>query len=156
MSSDLRQAVEQCAGHGEFLGELARVYRETDGDALLGSAVCDACGRCCRFDEAPHRLYVSTGELAILTRCPPPNVPAALRCAYQVGPACHARDARPLGCRVYFCRQNDSSLGEALYERQHHRIRGLHDRFALPYRYVELTAALSELASACGDTTSGQ
>jgi Fe-S-cluster containining protein len=60
-----------------------------------------------------------------------------------VGPRCHARENRPLGCRAFFCGA-EASDSQAIYESYHARIRQLHQRHGLAYRYVELTWALTE------------
>ncbi len=74
-----------------------------------------------------------------------PGPPAPLRCPYQIAGACTARDRRPMGCRVHFCRPPSEQWCEQIYERYHHAIRTLHETHDIPYRYVELTAALAEL-----------
>ena len=94
-----------------------------------------------------HRVYLSTGELALLARTPPPapERSARLRCSYQVGPHCRGRGDRPLGCRIFFCRDQDPSGQSQRYERAHEQIRALHARHEVPYHYVELTWALGVL-----------
>jgi hypothetical protein len=101
--------------------------------------VCRACGDCCIFEQAEHRLYASTGELTLLTSVPPPQPPAILRCAYQRNSVCSARDRRPLGCRIYFCEDTASLFIKTCYEEYHREIGLLHNRHDVPYRYVEVT-----------------
>jgi hypothetical protein len=110
-------------------------------------SVCRACGKCCKFDLTGDRLYVSTGELALLCKVPPPKpgLVRVLRCPYQVGRRCTARDRRPLGCRTFLCQKSSAPPRQEIYETHHRAIRRLHRRCNLPYRYVELTAALAEL-----------
>ena len=64
-------------------------------------------GTCCKLNLRDHRLYVSVGELALLTLESPPAPQRAWRChcLSQVGPECTAYRRRPLGCRVFFCRK---------------------------------------------------
>jgi Fe-S-cluster containining protein len=94
-----------------------------------------------------HLLYVSTGELSLLSQVPPSARPPyrRLHCPYQVGPRCTAYDRRPLGCRVFSCQDRPAAWRQAVYEEFHLAIRQLHDGHRLPYRYVELTAALREI-----------
>ena len=93
----------------------------------------------------PHRLYLSTAELALLTLDPPPLPPSPLRCPYQVDSACRARARRPLGCRLFFCKPPPP---DDAYERLHNTIRRMHGEYAIDYHYVELTAALARLERA--------
>lgn len=139
----LAEAVDRCRACSELSAELVELYRQVDFRVGRTGAVCLGGGACCRFDLADHRLYVSTGELALLTREAPVSPAPPGKCAYQLGPRCIARDRRPLGCRTYFCnRLHDGDLS-ATYEDFHRRLRRLHERLGLPYYYVELTAALA-------------
>ena len=127
-----------------FLDALTDLYARLGAEIDAAGATCDGCGACCDFARAGHRLYVSTGELALLTRQTPPadGARGPLRCPYQLAARCAARASRPLGCRIFFCTPPADSWCEDLYERYHRAIRALHDAHHLPYTYVELTAAL--------------
>ena len=141
---DLARAVRFCADLPEMMAGLAEIYRRADAET--SASTCLGGGGCCRFDLAGHRLYVSTGELALLTLRNPPNPePLPLRCAYQDGPRCTARGRRPLGCRVFFCRRKDGEGAAGAYEACHELIRRLHDHCGAQYAYMELTEALREL-----------
>ena len=144
----LARAVSVARRTQGFCEELLRLYERVDSELAAGGARCYGGGACCRFDLMGHRVYASTGELAILTGEPPPErPPTPLRCPYQLGPRCRAHPRRPLGCRVFFCRTGPDDLSSETYERFHRRIRGLHDRFGVPYLYAELTAALEQLGA---------
>ncbi len=69
-------------------------------------------------------------------------------CPYQVEGLCTAREGRPLGCRIYFCDENAQSWQNEVYEKYHARLRGVHERFGVPYRYMEWRAGLRELMEA--------
>jgi len=140
---DLAAIVRACPPAA--LAQLEQLYGQLDREAACLAGVCLGGGACCRFDLAGHRLYVTPLELAALIRRPAPVVAAPLRCPYQLGPRCQARDGRPLGCRVFFCQADAQAVAE-LYEHYHRLIRDLHSRHGVPYRYVELSAALSGLA----------
>ena len=101
---------------------------------------------CCNFDLAGHRLYVSTGELAVLTATTPPgrSTNGSRRCPYQVGPRCAARARRPLGCRTFFCDPGLTEPCQTVYEAHHAELRRLHERHRIPYAYVELVAAIQQ------------
>ena len=69
-------------------------------------------------------------------------------CPYQVEGLCTAREGRPLGCRIYFCDENAQEWQNGVYEKYHAKLRGVHERFGVPYRYVEWRAGLRELMEA--------
>ena len=164
--ANLAEAVRLCAGIGPFLAEMRGLYEEADRRVARGPDRCLGGGGCCKFDLFGHRLYLTAGELAILTLEPPrakagPSQWAGFagakggngqgkdtrgcRCPYQARGRCGAYARRPLGCRVYFCRPADPEAPGRTYEEFHSRMALLHRRFALPYLYVELTGALTEV-----------
>lgn len=144
---ELAEAVRQCRRDARFLVGLRDIYRRLDAITAHANLACRACGACCRFDQARHRLYLSTGELAFLARTPQPQGGAAEGCCpYQVAPRCTARVYRALGCRVYFC-EAPAGRCEQIYERFHNEVRSLHRGHNLPYRYLELLCGLNLLAS---------
>ncbi|MFW6062344.1 MAG: hypothetical protein ACOC93_06000 [Planctomycetota bacterium] len=131
------------------LQQLRRLLGQVDAEVERFGPRCWGGGTCCKFDLFSHRLYASTAELALLAAQPPVDMTrcAGRRCPYQLGPACTARSARPLGCRTFFCRPDAPQALEALCEQYHVRIRQLHQDFALPYAYAEITLALPEIAA---------
>ena len=147
--SDLAADVALCGANERIFKRLRDIYARLDAEVDVAGVECRTCGRCCNFDRADHRLFVSTGELALLASepLPPGHTPRPLRCGYQVDSRCTARDRRPLGCRVFFCRQGLAHWCAETYEKHHREIRAAHDERRLPYRYVELTAAVAELFS---------
>lgn len=136
-----------CRRDRRLLVRLREIYDRLQAETDHACPQCRACGMCCHFDRAGHRLMLTTGELALLAASRPPHGHATgpLRCGYQVGSDCSARDRRPLGCRVFFCCPESQPWSTEAYERHHHDIRAAHDELRLPYRYIELTAALAEL-----------
>jgi len=142
---------------------VALVLAEADADIAARRPVCRASGRCCRFEAYGHRLYVTVAELAHfaaveigkskVSAIPARSVSlpqffAAERqegCPYQIDGLCTARDGRPLGCRIYFCDENAQSWQNDVYEKYHAKLRAIHERFNLPYRYVEWREGLREL-----------
>ncbi len=83
------------------------MYRDLDAEVAGPAPVCLVSGLCCRFEEYGHTLFVSAPEMAILLAdAPPPSRPLddGATCPWQDARGrCTAREARPLGCRVYFC-----------------------------------------------------
>lgn len=144
---DLADAVDVARASADLQAGIRRVFADVDAANRSAGATCLGGGVCCRFDVMGHRLFLSTGELAILTSGNPADVARATRqrCPYQVGPRCAARRNRPLGCRAHFCRADLPGASADLYERAHRRIRELHDGHGVVYRYVDLCSGLSQL-----------
>src|SRR5436853_5380074 len=104
--SDLRRAVLQ-------------LYAEVDRDVAAAGPVCIASGRCCRFKEYGHTLFLSNLEADVLLSAAPPYDPAVVTpdfCPFQKGNLCTAREPRPLGCRVYYCDPNYVDTCQAISE----------------------------------------
>ena len=114
----------------ELLAELADVYR--DADALFWGWSCPASTECCRFGITGREPYVTSIELAALrralaarggmrswkrapavgrdpegtstSRVPLPVITEERTCPMlDVQGRCAAYEARPLGCRTFFC-----------------------------------------------------
>ena len=85
--------------------DVLAIYAEADAAVAAAGPRCDASGRCCRFTEYGHTLFISHFEAEILLESAPPFARPVSRdgCPFQVGGLCTAREARPLGCRIYFC-----------------------------------------------------
>jgi hypothetical protein len=144
---------------------VAHILANADADIAAHKPACRNSGRCCRFEEYGHRLYVTSAELlhfahthvAPPASCPLPAPTHAISlpqffssdaprgCPYQIDNLCTAREARPLGCRVYFCDASAQSWQNELYEKYHSQLVALHDQFQLSYCYLEWRAALREL-----------
>ena len=148
---------------------VAELLAQADAEIATKRPVCRSSGRCCKFESYGHRLYVTAAEVAHFAQAHHAArietqksesenrvvslnqffaQPAPTGCPYQIDNLCTAREARPLGCRVYFCDENAQSWQNDLYEKYHAQLRALHDRFAVPYRYLEWRAALRELTHA--------
>jgi len=116
--------------------------------------VCEASGRCCRFESFGHRLFVTGLEAAHVVRSlTSDRVRAATdvaegACQLQHGGRCSIHETRPLGCRIFFCDPTADAWQQRLYESMQRTIRTIHDTHALPYRYMEWRAALREAALA--------
>lgn len=129
---------------------LAVLDAELQAAIAQAGPVCLVSGRCCRFAEYGHTLFVSSFEVdRLLDEAPPPCRPLddGATCPWQDGHGqCTARAARPLGCRVYFCDRSSFAWQGALTEAALADVRALHDRHALPYRYGEWREMLELLA----------
>lgn len=142
----------------EIARALLTVYEDAASRIEARQPACWASGRCCHFETAGHRLYVTGLEAAYAQHHATPcashsDVRTALTlggCPFQVGHLCGQRDARPLGCRVYFCDRSAQSWQHELTEHGLEQIRSLHDRFGVPYRYAEWRSLLELLATHAG------
>jgi Fe-S-cluster containining protein len=125
---------------------LQALYAELDSEIASLAPVCVLSGRCCRFQEYDHTLFLSEAEAAVLIAdAPPPTRPLdeGATCPWQDEHGrCGARNARPLGCRVYFCDPNFDGHAEPLTERYLARIRLLVDELGLPWNYARLHSHL--------------
>ncbi|MCL2647037.1 MAG: hypothetical protein FWD61_08525 [Phycisphaerales bacterium] len=138
---------------------VGEILAQADADIARHKPICHASGRCCRFEEVGHRLYVTAVEMIHFGKLETRNFGGGkletLRqffatdqvrgCPYQMEKLCTVRDARPLGCRVYFCDPNAQVWQNELYEKYHARLRVVHEKLDVPYRYLEWRAALREL-----------
>jgi Fe-S-cluster containining protein len=136
---------------------IADVHDEIGRAIAAASPRCEMSGRCCKFDAFGHRLYV-TGLEAALTLVDAGAIaetnPDASRhsardfaqnsgCLFQVGNTCGVHAHRPAGCRVYFCDPSWSGAMNDVAERAVEQVREIHDRFEIPYRYMEWRALLT-------------
>src|SRR5690348_17069717 len=66
--SELRSAVDQAAGRPEVIEAVGHLYAQVQREVDARRPLCQLSGRCCRFEEYGHRLYVTTIELAAFVR----------------------------------------------------------------------------------------
>jgi Fe-S-cluster containining protein len=121
---------------------------------------CAVSGRCCRFEEFGHRLFVTTVELAAFvaalegTGRRPGGDPAAAwdgtGCPFQSGKLCGVHAIRPFGCRMFFCDATSTDWQNEAYEQFHARLKRMHEELNVPYFYVEWRAALRALGLSAG------
>jgi Fe-S-cluster containining protein len=121
-------------------GKVLDVYAEVDREVAAAGPVCVASGRCCRFAEYGHILYVSNLEADVLLAAAPPYekpvTPAF--CPFQKGNLCTAREPRPLGCRVYYCDPNYQETGNRITEKYLLRLKELAETHGVEWRYAPL------------------
>jgi hypothetical protein len=122
--------------------ELRSIYDDVNAEVARAGPVCELSGRCCRFQEYGHTLFVSTAEFSYLVRhAPPPVRPvdSGETCPWQdAAGRCQARDARPLGCRVYFCDPAYQETAPVLSEQFIARLKRYAERHDLEWNYAPL------------------
>jgi hypothetical protein len=121
--------------------QVLELYEEVDRDVAAAGPVCVASGRCCRFKEYGHTLFLSNLEAGVLLRDAPPYDPLTVTpdfCPFQKGNLCTARQPRPLGCRVYYCDPNYQNTCNEITETYLRRLKELALAHNVPWRYAPL------------------
>jgi hypothetical protein len=124
----------------ELRRRVLELYAEVDAAVAAAGPVCAASGRCCRFKEYGHTLFVSNLEAdVLLASAPAYEAPVAPDyCPFQQGNLCTAREPRPLGCRVYYCDPAYQDTGNRLSEEYLRRLKCLADEHGAGWRYAPL------------------
>jgi hypothetical protein len=125
--------------------QVLELYREVDAEVRAAGPVCVASGRCCRFKEYGHVLFVSNLEAdVLLAGAPPYERPVTPDfCPFQKGNLCTAREPRPLGCRVYYCDPQYQETGSRITEKYLRRLKELADEQGVAWRYAPLHSFLN-------------
>ena len=144
--------------------ELERLYAAADERLAKLGFSCRMDGACCRFDRSGLSLFASLIEAYHLfsvagaggaaggaAGCGPRDG----SCPFLDGDGCSRRTLRTLGCRTYACDSAVQEAAETIYEEFHLKIRRLHDRFDLPYEYLDLRAWADRFARAGGPSSRG-
>ena len=137
--------IQSVQSNAPFINAVRDLLQEAEDRLTDAGAESRACGRCCDFKRMGHRLYLSTGEMAVLLTQLPPHDTIHLMCPYQIVYRCHARENRALGCRTFFCDKVSDAAGQQVYEEIHRQLRQLHEQHGIEYIYRELTAWIDEL-----------
>lgn len=116
------------------------LYAEVDREVAAAGPLCVASGRCCRFKEHGHVLYLSNIEAAtLLDAAPPYETPVGSEfCPFQKNNLCTAREPRPLGCRIYFCDPAYQETGNAITERALQTMKELCVAEGIEWQYAPL------------------
>ena len=120
--------------------QVLELYEEVDREVRAAGPVCVASGRCCRFKEYGHVLFLSNLEAEVLLESAPPyeRPVSADFCPFQMDNLCTARQPRPLGCRIYYCDPSYQETMTALTEKYLHRLKELAREQGHPWRYAPL------------------
>lgn len=125
--------------------KVLEMYEEVDREVAAAGPVCVASGRCCRFKEYGHVLFLSQLEADVLLNAAPPYEQPATAdfCPFQVNNLCTAREPRPLGCRVYYCDPNYQETGNRITEKYLARLKTLADEHDAGWCYAPLHVFLN-------------
>lgn len=125
--------------------EVLEVYADADAAVRAARPRCDASGRCCRFKEYGHTLFLSHFEAELLLEAAPPyeQPVSADGCPFQVGGLCTARESRPLGCRIYFCDPAYQDTGNQITEDALAVLKRIADAHAAGWQYAPLHVFLN-------------
>ena len=125
-----------------------KLYAEVDAAVAAAGPKCDASGRCCRFKEWGHVLYLSRLEADVLLADAPPYVSPVSPdfCPFQKQNLCTAREPRPLGCRIYFCDPAYQEVGNRIMESALSKLKQIARDQELDWRYAPLHVFLNEAA----------
>jgi hypothetical protein len=129
------------------------VYAKAERAIAAAGPVCVASGRCCRFKEYGHTLFISNLEAAVLLDgAPAYEAPVSTDfCPFQKDKLCTARDHRPLGCRVYYCDPAYQETGNRITEEYLVELKQLTRELDLPWRYAPLHQFLNDPSLAVAD-----
>lgn len=121
---------------------LRALYNDLAAEVAQAGPSCELSGRCCRFVEYDHVLFLSGPEAEVLLAdAPAPSrvLDDGASCPWQdERNRCTAREARPLGCRVYYCDPSYQDRSHELSERYLARLRTLTASLGLPWDYAPL------------------
>ena len=146
------EQMRRCAGNRRFLAAVEGLYGELEATIAARAPLCLNRGSCCRFGQFGHRLYVTPAELAYFEAgvagaiSGPTSRGEGEACPYQQGGGCTARASRPSGCRIFFCDPASRAWQGPLTEQTLAALKVLHERFRLPYAYLDWMEALALLA----------
>jgi hypothetical protein len=125
--------------------QVLALYNEVDRQVAAAGPVCVASGRCCRFKEYGHTLFLSNLEADVLLAAAPPyEQPVSPDfCPFQKDNLCTAREPRPLGCRIYYCDPAYQETSHRITEQALRRLKSLADDHGVPWRYAPLHTFLN-------------
>lgn len=124
---------------------MLELYADVDREVAAAGPVCIASGRCCRFKEYGHTLFLSELEAEILLDAAPPfETPVSSDgCPFQKDNLCTAREPRPLGCRIYYCDPKYQETANRITEDALRRAKAICDDANLPWNYAPLHVFLN-------------
>ena len=130
----------------EVVDAMREFYARIDRQIAEKPATCWNHGDCCRFAQFGHRLYVTALEVCyyLATGDAPPPVTGDT-CPHAYEGKCHARERRPLGCRIFFCDPLAQAWQGPFTEEHLAVLRELHDELGVRYFYADWMDVLRAL-----------
>jgi Fe-S-cluster containining protein len=141
-----QEAVKLAAVREDVRAAVGAIYAELQRAIDQRRPLCVASGRCCRFEEFGHRLFVTTLEMATFMAELEGAIPSdwnGAGCPFQRGKLCGVHAIRPFGCRIFFCDASSTDWQSEQYELFHSRMKQAHETLGVPYFYVEWREALA-------------
>jgi Fe-S-cluster containining protein len=153
-NAQIAQAIADAATRTQAISAVSGIYDDIARQISQIGPICQLSGKCCRFEEYGHRLYVTTAELATFvamarqTPAPPHLLDHADGggCRFQQNRLCTVHQSRPMGCRMFYCDPRTEQPLQELFEQMHTRLKRIHDDLQIPYYYLEWRAALAIIA----------
>ena len=142
----------RAAQRPEVISAMRGFFAETDRLVAQEPATCWNKGNCCKFGQFGHRLFVTTLEACYyLSQGDPPPPIESDSCPHAFDGKCHARDRRPLGCRIFYCDAIAQAWQGPLTEERLARLRTMHDELDVPYFYEDWMTILRAIDNYLGD-----
>ena len=162
--NNLAKEIKKVGLKNGLLAELEDIYRDLDEQIEQLEVGCEQCGRCCGFAQYGQQLMVSTAEAGYFLAWLGRQAPAVIRlledkaehaakvCPFLKDDTCAAREARLLGCRVFFCKAKGTKQQgmENIYEVYHERLKTLHEKYGVKYYYLPWGQTLSTVSEVLG------
>jgi Fe-S-cluster containining protein len=156
VESGLANQVWSVANRPEVVRAVHELYARVQVEIDARRPNCVMSGRCCKFEEYGHLMYITTLELGVFAhefgrqfgsgearrKFLPWN---GTGCPFQVGKMCGVHAFRPFGCRIFFCDPTSTAWQHEQYERFHEKLKELHGTFDVPYAYIEWRGALQRV-----------
>ncbi len=138
--------------------QVLELYQEVDRQVAAAGPVCLSSGRCCRFKEYGHVLFLSNLEAEVLLHSAPAyqQPVSAEFCPFQKDNLCTAREPRPLGCRIFYCDPSYQETAGRITEESLRRLKQLAEEHGLPWRYAPLHHFLNHPEDATTDSPATQ
>ncbi len=141
------ETLYEIAARVDVIDAMRDFYEAADKGIAARGALCTNRGDCCRFGEFGHRLYVTTLEVVYFMAMHPSSLPVTVdACPHAIDGTCHAREGRPLGCRVFYCDPKAQDWQGPLTEEMLAQLREMHVCLKVPYVYQDWLAILRRVA----------
>ncbi len=139
--------VEKLNNNEKLLKEFEKLYEWLDSQiSNKFSSECEACGKCCDFISYDHRLYVTVPEIMYLAMNLGADSLEPMKkgiCPFNKEGKCTVYELRFSGCRIFNCKA-DPDIQSELSESTLRKLKAIHTKYKIPYRYMELSSALNE------------